>query len=326
MNEATSDELRELLSRQGGVLSRNQAVAAGLASTVIDNRLRSGRWQQLQRGVYATFTGTPDRDALCWAALLRCGTSAVLSHQTAAEYSGLTSRQSPRIHVTVGSSQQVTGLKGVLLHRSRGAASTTHPTALPPRTRVEDTALDLTQTAASFDDAFGWLCRAVGRRLTTPDRLRAALAARSRVRWRADLSEALGDVSNGVHSPLELRYVTKVERAHGLPPARRQACVLAGGRRRYLDNLYEDARLAVELDGQAAHPPEQRWADSRRDNEIAGLGILTLHYTWHDVDAASCVTAGQVAALLVMRGTDVTLRSCGPACSVRGPVAARLVS
>lgn len=326
MQEAVPDELRELLGRQAGVLSRSQAVAAELAPTIIDNRLRSGRWQQLQRGVYATFTGTPGRDALCWAALLRSGPSAVLSHQTAAEYSGLTNRRSPRIHVTVASTQQVAGLRGVLVHRSRDADRIAHPAALPPRTRVEDTVLDLTQTAASFDDAFGWLSRAIGRRLTTPDRLRAALDARSRVRWRESLSIALGDVGAGVHSPLELRYVTRVERAHGLPSARRQACVLVGGKRRYLDNLYEEARLAVELDGLAAHPPEQRWADSHRDNEIAGVGILTLHYSWHDVDAAPCATAGQVGELLTMRGSDVTLRRCGPACSLPGAVVARRAS
>jgi hypothetical protein len=313
----------ELLERQAGVLSRQQALAAGLALTVIDNRLRSGRWQRLQHGVYATFTGTPTRAAVLWAALLRAGPAAALSHRTAAELHGLASEQSPLIHIMLPMTQRNAPIRGVALHHSRAFIRDIHPIGSPPRTSVEDTALDLTQTAASFDDAFGWLCRAVGRRLTTPDRLRAALAARSRVRWRAELSAALGDVTAGVHSPLELRYVTKVERAHGLPPARRQACVLVGGKRRYLDNLYEGAQLAVELDGQAAHPPEQRWADSRRDNEIAGLGILTLHYSWHDVDGGSCVTAGQVGALLLMRGVEVTLRSCGPACSAPSLVAAR---
>lgn len=82
----------------------------------------------------------------------------------------------------------------------------------------------------------------------------------------------------------------------------------------------------MELDGRAAHPPERRWADSHRDNEIASLGILTLHYTWHDVDASACLTAGQVAALLTMRGTNVALRKCGPACSVSRPVTAGLAS
>lgn len=318
--------LGELLERQAGVLSRRQAVAAGMGPTVIDNRLRSGRWQRLQQGVYATFTGLPSREPVLWAALLRAGPAAALSHRTAAELHGLTSEQSSLIHITLPMTQRIAPISGVALHHSRAFIRDYHPVGSPPRTGVEDTALDLTQVSETFEDAFGWLCRAVGRRLTTPDRLRAALAARSRVRWRADLSAALGEVSAGVRSPLELRYVTKVERAHGLPTAQRQACVLAGGRRRYVDNLYEEAKLAVELDGLAAHPPEQRWADSHRDNEIAGLGILTLHYTWRDVDAGACLTAGQVGALLTMRGTEVRLRRCGAACSLPGPVAARLAS
>jgi hypothetical protein len=324
--EAWHMHLGELLERQAGVLSRQQAVAAGLGPTVIDNRLRSGRWQRLQQGVYATFTGTPSREAVLWAALLRAGPASALSHRTAAELHGLASEQSSLIHITLPMTQRIAPIRGVALHHSRAFIRDLHPTGSPPRTSVEDTAVDLTQVSATFEDAFGWLCRAVGRRLTTPDRLRAALAARSRVRWRADLSIALGDVGDGVQSPLERRYVMNVERAHGLPPAQRQACVLVGEKRRYLDNLYEEAKLAVELDGLAAHPAERRWADSHRDNEIAGLGILTLHYTWHDTDAGSCVTAGQVGALLTMRGTKVTLRKCGPACSAGRQVATRLAS
>ncbi len=175
--------------------------------------------------------------------------------------------------------------------------------------------LDLAQSAVTFDDAFGWLSRAVGRRLTTASRLLNALESRSRVRWRRELSVGLGDISLGVHSPLERRYVTSVERAHGLPAARRQALVVIGGHRRYVDNLYEDAGLVVELDGLAAHPPEQRWADSHRDNELAGVGLATLHYNWHDVNEGSCGTAAEVASVLLMRGTLVQLRRCGPGCT-----------
>jgi hypothetical protein len=313
---ASPDELRELIARQAGVLSRQQAIAAGLPPTVIDNRLRNGRWQRLQQGVYATFTGSPSREALLWSSLLRAGSSAALSHHTAAELHGLTSTRSSVVHIAVPAAHRVTPIRGVLLHHTRSFYRKVHPAASPPRIRVEDTVLDLTQTCASFDDAFSWLCRAVGRRLTTADRLREALEARSRVRWRRDLSIGLGDIGVGVHSPLELRYVTKVERAHGLPTARRQACVLVAGKRRYLDNLYEEAMLAVELDGLAAHPPEQRWADSHRDNELAGAGILTLHYNWHDVDGRSCLVARDVARLLTTRRTVVRLRQCGPGCAV----------
>jgi very-short-patch-repair endonuclease len=311
-----SDDLRALLERQCGVISRHQAEAAGVASTVVDNRLRSGRWHRLQRGVYATFTGPPVREALLWAALLRAGSAAALSHQTAAELNGLTDKPSPLIHITVAATQQITPIPGVRLHRSRFLHGTVRPIGSPLRTRVEDTVLDLAQSAMSFDDAFGWLCRAVGRRLTTTERLREVLESRSRVRWRKDICIGLAEIRAGVHSPLERRYVTSVERAHGLPAARRQAVVVIGGHRRYVDNLYEDALLAVELDGRAAHPAEQRWADSHRDNELAGAGIATLHYNWHDVSVGSCRTAAEVARLLTLRGTAVHLRRCGLGCSV----------
>jgi very-short-patch-repair endonuclease len=312
-----------LLERQCGVLSRQQALAAGMSPALIDNRLRSGRWQRLQQGVYATFSGAPSRDVLRWAALLRAGPAAALSYQTAAELHGLTDKPSSLIHITVAATQRVTPMPGVLLHHSRAFYATVHPTASPPRTRVEDTVLDLAQSAATLDDAFGWLCRAVGRRLTTADRLRDALQTRPRLRWRRDLAIGLGDISAGVHSPLERRYVMNVERGHGLPEARRQAPMVIGGHRRYVDNLYEDAMLAVELDGLAAHPPEQHWADSHRDNELAGAGLAALHYNWYDVTEGSCTAAVQVARLLVMRGTAVNLRPCGPGCSAVSDVAAR---
>ena len=35
---------------------------------------------------------------------------------------------------------------------------------------------------------------------------------------------------------------------------------------RYLDNLYEEFGVAVELDGQAAHPVRDTWRDIHRDN------------------------------------------------------------
>ncbi len=311
---AQSSDLRALMERQCAVLSRQQAVAAGLPPTVIDNQLRSGRWQRLQHGIYATFTGTPSRDALLWAALLRAGPLAALSHQTAAELHGLTSQWSAPIHITVPTSQRVEPIRGAVVHHSRLLPADARPAASPPRTRVEDTVLDLTQAAASFDDAFGWLCRGIGRGLTTADRLRAALESRSRVRWRRELLVGLGDIHAGVRSPLERNYVTKVELAHGLPAAQRQARVVIGGQHRYVDNLYEDAMLVVELDGRAAHPPEQRWADSHRDNALAGLGMVTLHYNWHDVDARSCFVAAEVAGLLALRGTVVTLHRCGRGC------------
>src|ERR1019366_233552 len=56
-----NDTLRELIQLQRGVLSRRQALGAGLSEDLIKARLRGGRWGQIQLGGYATFTGECSR-------------------------------------------------------------------------------------------------------------------------------------------------------------------------------------------------------------------------------------------------------------------------
>ena len=54
------------LQSQGRVVSREQARDAGFTDKAIDWRLRSGSWQRLYQGAYATFTGVPPRKARLW--------------------------------------------------------------------------------------------------------------------------------------------------------------------------------------------------------------------------------------------------------------------
>jgi hypothetical protein len=83
---------------QNGILTRSQALAAGVTDKVIAVQVKRGRWQRLHRGVYATFSGTLSWDCLLWAAVLRAGPRAVLSHQTAARLWGLPGAESSAIH------------------------------------------------------------------------------------------------------------------------------------------------------------------------------------------------------------------------------------
>jgi hypothetical protein len=308
-----------LLDIQSGIVSRGQALGYGLDADVVDNRLRSGRWRPVHRGVYATFSGKLSREAELWAAVLRAGPGAALSHQTAAELVGLTGDRRNVIHLTVPLGRHPDPIRGAVVHRSGRIAAATHPVLLPPQTRIEETTIDLTQSAANFDAACDWLCRAVGGRLTTAARLRTTLDARPRVRWRSGLVIALAETGSGLHSILERRYVLDVERPHGLPAATRQAQTARIPRSRYVDNLYEEAGLAVELDGQLAHGPRQRQADARRDNAHAAAGFITLRYSWADVTERPCVIAQQVAEVLVRRGVPVSLHPCSPTCTVRRP-------
>jgi hypothetical protein len=311
------------LQSQAGVVSRRQALDAGFTEDAIDWQLRSGRWRRMHRGAYATFTGAPPRKAELWAAVLRVGPGAVLSHQTAAEVHGLTDKSSSKIYVSVPAGQhpaRYRNVRGVIIHRSRCLVPELQPPWQLPRTTVEDTVLDLIAAARTFEDAYGWISAAVGRRLTTPALLAKNLAARPRMRWRGWVTAALHDAADGVHSPLERNYVHGVERAHGLPAARRQAKRRHGSGTRYLDNLYEEYGVCAELDGLAAHPPEGRWRDTRRDNANLLQGTQTLRYGWPDVTGNRCQTAAQIGQILRARGWTGTLRPCSPTCTAARPI------
>jgi very-short-patch-repair endonuclease len=314
---------QELVKLQHGVIARWQITQAGEDVRIVDPQLHNGRWQPLYRGVYATFTGQPPRIALLWAAVLRAGPGAALSYDTAAELDRLSDQPSRCIHVTVGPVRQVMlssreyhgWAPKIIVHRCARLDQARHPARTPPRTRIEETTLDLAQVSPSIDQAMAWLASACGRRLTTPELLLGSMAARPRLRWRDELVGALTDAGDGVHSVLEWHYVRDVERNHGLPRGRRQAVSRVGGRTRYLDNHYREFRVAVELDGQAAHPGEARWRDIHRDNASAEAGIVTLRYGWADVTGEPCRVAAEVASVLRQHGWQGRPRACGPGCA-----------
>jgi hypothetical protein len=308
------------LEHQADTVARFQSEEASIAPYTMRNKVRSGRWQRLQRGVYATFSGEPSREAALWAALLRAGPGAVLSHQTAAERHCLIDKPTPVISITVPLSRSPARAKipGVVIHRSDAILRTKHPAMLPPCTRVEDTVLDLIQNAQTFDDAYAWICRAIGRRRTTADRIRQAMDARKKMRWRREIAVALGDAADGALSLLEYRYVRRVERPHGLPVATRQARIRQRTGNRYLDNLYEEYGVCVELDGTAAHPEDEQWRDKRRDNSNLFNGIVTLRFGFPELGEHRCESAAYVASVLRSHGWPATPHHCPrPSCVLR---------
>ena len=315
MNYDIPAEVAEIASRQAGAVSRRQLLDAGLDRKTISRRLERGRWQRLYRGVYAVFNGPPPRGAWLWAAILRAGEGAVLSHQTAAELHGLIDSPSEAIHLTVPSTRRIT-TPGLVVRLSHRISQAKQPNRDPPRTSVEETVLDLAELSRTFDDACGWITKACGKRLTTEEKLRAALAMRKKMRWRPELNDVLAAAGNGIHSVLEYRYLRDVERAHGLPRSRHQVRVVIDGKVVYRDAYYEEYQLAVELDGRLGHPDDERWRDSHRDNQASALGVETRRYSWRDVYAHPCETALLQAQILRGRGWPGTPKPCSAGCPV----------
>jgi hypothetical protein len=311
---------------QAGLITREQALCAGLPSSAIRAKVERARWQPVHRGVYATYTGSLAREARLWAAVLYAGPGARLSHESAAEIVRLTDRRSPLIHVTIPPDRRVKPPPGVVIHiSSSGNARWRFAQGIPPHTFAEETVIDLVHAADDLDDVIGYVTGAFGRKLTTKERLMHEANTRPRLRWRGELSEIIAAGAGGAHSVIEYRYDRDVEQTHGLPPARKQVpFTKPDGSRGFRDRCYEDYALIIELDGKQYHPDELKGRDQDRDNHAAAITGSTLRYGWIDVTRQPCATAAQVHAALTRRGYTGSLKPCSPTCgafprAVNGP-------
>jgi len=313
---------RECALRQNGVISRGQLLSMGLSPAQARRDVDNGRWQTLHPGVYGTFTGPVSSFARVWAAVLYAGPGAAASHRTALWLTGHLDEDGQAVHVSIPASRRVLPQSGIRIHLSRLLAAgpaILHPSSSPPRVRLEVALLDWCdqQTASQ---ATHLVLSAIQRRLTTANRIGAALATRTRHRWRRLLTEILGEARAGVASPLELRYRRKVETSHRLPLGSRnfaERSPIAGNW--YRDVRYPPWRLIVELDGQEAHPRHLAFRDLRRDNWAAVAGDIPLRYGWRDVVGNPCAVAQQIAHVLTTQGWRGQPRRCGTSCCAAPP-------
>jgi hypothetical protein len=306
------------LRYQARVVTRAQALGAGLSLGAIRHRVTTGRWQRIHPGVFATFSGPLPREAQLWAAVLYAGAGAVLSHETAAELQRLLDKAAPLIHVSVPSARRVVPQKGIKIHIVRNVRyGRRFPLGVLPQTFVEETILDLVSEAETFDEVCGLITRAFGRRLTSEGSLRATAELRKRLRWRSDMDALITEAAHGTHSLLEYYYDHDVESAHSLPKSARQTpYTKEDGGKGFRDRLYQEYAVVVELDGASAHPEESRWADRERDNHAAVGRKQTLRFGWKHVRHKACDTAAMTAVVLRNHGWRGSPKPCSPACTI----------
>jgi hypothetical protein len=179
----------------------------------------------------------------------------------------------------------------------------------PPRVRFEEAAIDVASEARDDFAAVAVLADAVQSRRTTA-RMEQALAGRSRIARRQFLGEVLADVGQGTCSVLEHGYLTRIERPHGLPIARRQVRESPRGAV-YRDVAYCDLGRFVELDGRLFHDSAaDRDRDLERDLEVALEGRVTVRLGWGQVLGRPCRTAARLGRWLHAGGWDGVPRRC----------------
>src|SRR4051794_23292720 len=94
-------ELAALAERQHGVVSHAQLLALAYSTAAIGRALRGGRLHRVYRGAYAVGHARASSHGICLAAVLACGSGAILSHRSAGWLWGLSSRFTPVPDVTI---------------------------------------------------------------------------------------------------------------------------------------------------------------------------------------------------------------------------------
>ncbi|MEJ7795144.1 MAG: hypothetical protein WKF50_06305 [Nocardioides sp.] len=307
-------DVTDLLDVQSGVISRGQALRAGLRPHDIRRLLRRREWAVAFTGVYVAHTGELTWLERAWVGVLAAWPAALTHRSAIRAVSGPGLRghdDAGPLHIAVDRTRRsLVPPPGVVLHHLADLEVKTHWTSSPPRIRLEHAVVDVAAEAATDMRAIATLADAVQGRLTTAARLRAALEARSRIARRSLLGGVLLDLELGACSVLEHGYLNRVERPHGLLTADRQVRDSLRGPI-YRDVEYADLGLEVELDGRLFHnTATARDLDLDRDLDTAVTGRLTVRLGWGQVFDRSCRTAAALGAIARGRGWTGILLAC----------------
>ncbi|MGI8749383.1 MAG: type IV toxin-antitoxin system AbiEi family antitoxin domain-containing protein [Thermoleophilaceae bacterium] len=286
-----------IASRQRGIISRAQLLAAGLTPDAIALRLRRGRLHSLHRGVYAV--GHPHLAPLAreQAALLACGDGALLSTRTAAALWGFVAPRGGPVDVTVFGRER-TVRPGIRAHRARALApddsTLRHGLALTGALR---TLLDLAEVATleEVEEAVG---KARVARWVTPESLLAYADAATGHHGAGALKAVASQAkAEGFTRSKAERKLLELVRVARLPMP--ETNVVLFGRER--DAVWREQEVVVEVDGWAFHSDRPAFErDKLRDGELAPHGWRTVPVTWGQLTESPYVVVARLSAALAV--------------------------
>lgn len=275
---------QDLFRRQHGVASRGQLLATGISKNTITNRVRTGTWERVERGVYR-------HNAVPWtweASQLThvLATGGVASHRAAIRLWGLDDGRFDTVELSVPRGRTHRRPKVVTHELTQMHLDTPVLVSGIPTSTVERSVLDV-GAVVRFGQLEMIADAAIRDRVTTWPRLHEVLTLHSRRgrngcgRLRALLEERYGDPE----VPLS-RWGREVARwvvATDLPRARVEWRVVDafGNFVAQVDLGWPRYQLALELDSVRYHLDRRSFEDDRRrHNSIEAVGWTVLHCTW----------------------------------------------
>ncbi len=271
--------LGALIRNQGGLITRNQVLSAGMTRSALYHRLRDGgRWSPVLPGVYLSYDGYLTAVQREMAAILYAGRDGVVTGNAALVRHGMQAPAGAWVDVLlpIRLRRQSTGF--VVIHRTRRMPAAPILTCgiryAPPARAVADAV----RAGMDARAARALVASAVQRRRCTIEELVAEL--REGPPWGSGpLREALTDVLAGNRSVAEGDLRRLIVQG-GLPTPLYNPRLLVGSA--FLacpDAWWPEAGVACEVDSAEWHLSPEDWKKTQaRHARMSAHGIIVLHY------------------------------------------------
>lgn len=286
--------LHRTMIEHGGIISLDEARAAGLTATMISDRVWARRWLRVAPRTYLVAGHRWSDEARVRAAVTSTG--GVLHGASAAWWHGMLDELGPKVHVTVPRASNPRPQAGV---RVRRRELSPRDTMVLGGVRVASPALAVLEAAVAVPRGSIFLDRMLQRGVPLDALLCAheRNAGRSGAKAAGRLLSAASDRAGSEAERVLLRLLRRA-RVRGL----RVGYPVHGYE---LDVAFPAAWVAVEVDGWAWHHDAQRFASDRvRQNVLTGLGWTVLRYTWHQLNDEPGRVLAEITAA-VRRGLPV---------------------
>lgn len=264
------------IRRQCGLLTRSQALDAGIPAWQIEGFLRRGKWSRVLPSVYLTSPGKLDDLRFIRAAQLWAGPDSILTGAAALFWQRRSDAALDRVDLTTSKRLRVPDVEPrIVTHRQR-----IHDFWIAHWNGIRVTRTEFAVAQLLPTQGPELLDNAVRRRWVTVDMVLEAHRAMGAGRGSVTRTQILRAAEGGAESEAE-RLLHRALREAGITGWLANAPVRLGSTNRVGDIVFAGIKLLVEVDGFAFHTGHERFtADRERQNEFAIAGWTVLRFTW----------------------------------------------